>query len=127
VTVRPNKKDPAHVNKWGAEKTKADEMEYLMWMVQDSMAKLREEQEIAKGEVRHSLPSVALFAIRYSPPISGSACGCSHSLCRSLSWCSRRAMKMAVLCMKRGGRNVHAHSCVRAVSCNQVHVTERAN
>jgi hypothetical protein len=54
IKVKPNPKDESHSKKWGTKATTADEMEWHLWLVQDCFEKLREGQEIAKGQVRSS-------------------------------------------------------------------------
>lgn len=60
VKVKPNKKDKARCDKWGVDKTTADEMEYKLWDMQDALDKVRAEQR----RVQHEETSAAFVQLR---------------------------------------------------------------
>lgn len=64
VKVKPNKKDKARCDKWGVDKTTADEMEYKLWDMQDALDKVRAEQRRVQHEVCPLPPQHAAHSIR---------------------------------------------------------------
>ena len=82
VKVKPNKKDKTRCDKWGVDKTRADEMEYKLWDMQDALDKVQAEQRRVQHEVR-------------PPPHRRLHCSTQH-------WkhpCVVAGMQTAVLCL----------------------------